>query len=117
MVSSSSCSSSVLPGSNSPGCTLPRYEIVSKEFYIQSLTFARSQINPLRTRTNANSVSTTSNWLFNFAVVQFTPVLLDASAWGCFLMFAVINLLFIPVIYFFVSPLSDRRSSLLRRSR
>lgn len=32
-----------------------------------------AEINPLRTRTNANAVSTISNWLFNFAVVQFTP--------------------------------------------
>lgn len=50
-----------------------------------------AEINPLRTRTNANAVSTLSNWLFNFAVVQFTPPFLDASAWGCFLFFAIWN--------------------------
>ncbi|GAA5841365.1 hypothetical protein JCM11251_006163 [Rhodosporidiobolus azoricus] len=60
-----------------------------------------AEINPLRTRTNANAVSTLSNWLFNFAVVQFTPPFLDASAWGCFLFFAAWNALFIPVIFFF----------------
>ncbi|GAA6022858.1 hypothetical protein JCM10207_001425 [Rhodosporidiobolus poonsookiae] len=60
-----------------------------------------AEINPLRTRTNANAVSTISNWLFNFAVVQFTPPFLQASSWGCFLFFACWNALFIPVIYFF----------------
>ncbi|GAA5989812.1 hypothetical protein JCM11641_003375 [Rhodosporidiobolus odoratus] len=60
-----------------------------------------AEINPLRTRTNANAVSTLSNWLFNFAVVQFTPVFLSATAWGCFLFFACWNALFIPVVYFY----------------
>ncbi|GAA5907793.1 hypothetical protein JCM6882_004559 [Rhodosporidiobolus microsporus] len=60
-----------------------------------------AEINPLRTRTNANAVSTLSNWLFNFAVVQFTPPFLESTAWGCFLFFACWNALFIPVVYFF----------------
>lgn len=67
-----------------------------------------AEINPLRTRTNANAVSTTSNWLFNFAVVQFTPPFLDATAWGCFLFFAVMNALFIPVIWFFYIETAGR---------
>ncbi|GAA5955370.1 hypothetical protein JCM21900_005791 [Sporobolomyces salmonicolor] len=60
-----------------------------------------AEINPLRTRTNANAVSTISNWLFNFAVVEFTPPFLNSTSWGTFLFFAVWNALFIPVIYFF----------------
>ena len=96
-----------------------------------------AEVNPLRTRTNANAVSTTSNWLFNvsrsfnahlwciippsspqltyymvspsqFAVVQFTPPFLAATAWGCFLFFAVMNALFIPVIYFFYIETAGR---------
>lgn len=35
-----------------------------------------------------------------FTVVQFTPVFLDTSAAGCFGFFALMNLLFIPMIYF-----------------
>ncbi|GAA5920252.1 hypothetical protein JCM6882_007913 [Rhodosporidiobolus microsporus] len=60
-----------------------------------------AEINPLRTRTNANTVSTLSNWLFNFAVVQFNPPFLESTAWGCFLFFTCWNALFIPVVYFF----------------
>ncbi|CEQ42903.1 SPOSA6832_04782 [Sporobolomyces salmonicolor] len=72
-----------------------------------------AEINPLRTRTNANAVSTISNWLFNFAVVEFTPPFLNSTSWGTFLFaghphsdfrllqFAVWNALFIPIIYFF----------------
>lgn len=35
-----------------------------------------------------------------FAVVQWTPVFLDTSAAGCFGFFALMNLLFVPMIYF-----------------
>ncbi|GAA6061804.1 hypothetical protein JCM10212_004860 [Sporobolomyces blumeae] len=67
-----------------------------------------AEINPLRTRTNANAVSTISNWLFNFAVVEFTPPFLAATSWGCFLFFAVWNALFIPVIYLFYPETAGR---------
>ncbi|BGP42522.1 sugar transporter-like protein [Rhodotorula kratochvilovae] len=67
-----------------------------------------AELNPLRTRTNANAVSTLSNWVLNFAVVQFTPPFLNASAWGCFLFFAICNALFIPVIYFFFIETAGR---------
>ncbi|KAK4705020.1 hypothetical protein P7C70_g1189, partial [Phenoliferia sp. Uapishka_3] len=67
-----------------------------------------AEINPLRTRTNANAVSTISNWLWNFAVVQWTPPMLTSITWGTFLFFAVINALFIPVIYFWYPETSGR---------
>ncbi|GAA6017780.1 hypothetical protein JCM11491_004616 [Sporobolomyces phaffii] len=67
-----------------------------------------AEINPLRTRTASNSVSTMSNWLFNFAVVQFTPPFLAATSWGCFLFFAVWNAIFIPVIWFFYVETAGR---------
>ncbi|KPV71895.1 uncharacterized protein RHOBADRAFT_47346 [Rhodotorula graminis WP1] len=39
-----------------------------------------AEINPLKTRTNANAVSTINNWLWNFTVVMFTPPFLASSA-------------------------------------
>ncbi|GAA5916141.1 sugar porter family MFS transporter [Sporobolomyces salmoneus] len=67
-----------------------------------------AEVNPLRTRTASNSVSTMSNWLFNFAVVQFTPPFLAATSWGCFLFFAVWNALFIPIIWLFYIETAGR---------
>ncbi|KAL8284081.1 hypothetical protein RQP46_005194 [Phenoliferia psychrophenolica] len=58
-----------------------------------------AEINPLRTRTNANATSTICNWLFNFAIVEATPPLLTAINWGTFLIFGVVNACFIPIIY------------------
>ncbi|GAA5984924.1 hypothetical protein JCM10908_002454 [Rhodotorula pacifica] len=67
-----------------------------------------AEINPIKTRTTANAVSTINNWLFNFAVVMFTPPFLNASAVGTFAFFAVINVGFLPVIYFFYPETAGR---------
>lgn len=66
------------------------------------------EINPLRTRTVATAISTCTNWLCNFGVVMFTPIFMDTSAWGAYLFFALINLIFIPVIFFFYPETAGR---------
>ncbi|GMM27699.1 glucose-inactivated glycerol proton symporter [Martiniozyma asiatica (nom. inval.)] len=66
------------------------------------------EINSMRTRTLATSVSTCTNWLSNFAVVMFTPIFINRSKWGCYLFFACINFLYIPIIYFFYPETAGR---------
>ncbi|KAL5119745.1 hypothetical protein ACEQ8H_002351 [Pleosporales sp. CAS-2024a] len=60
-----------------------------------------AEVNPLKTRAKANALSTCSNWCWNFFVVMITPVLITSIGWGTYLFFAVLNALFLPVIYFF----------------
>ncbi|KAL7412153.1 general substrate transporter [Mrakia frigida] len=67
-----------------------------------------AELNPLRIRTKANAVSTMANWLFNFLVVQVTPTMIASIGWGTFLIFAVANALFIPVIYIFYPETKGR---------
>lgn len=66
------------------------------------------EINPLRTRTVASAISTCTNWICNFAVVMFTPIFIDNAKWGAYLFFAVMNFLFIPVIFFFYPETAGR---------
>ncbi|KAA8898329.1 hypothetical protein TRICI_006590 [Trichomonascus ciferrii] len=66
------------------------------------------EINPMKTRTAAAAVSTCTNWIFNFAVVMFTPVFIDTSDWGCYLFFALVNFIFVPVIFFFYPETAGR---------
>jgi len=66
------------------------------------------EINPLRTRTMAASASTCTNWITNFAVVMFTPVFSNASNWGIYLFFALINFIGIPFAYFFYVETAGR---------
>lgn len=67
-----------------------------------------AEINPIKTRAKANAVSTVSNWLWNFTVVMFTPPFVAASPFGCYIFFAVMNALFVPVIYFFYPETAQR---------
>ncbi|CCX15963.1 Similar to Sugar transporter STL1; acc. no. P39932 [Pyronema omphalodes CBS 100304] len=67
-----------------------------------------AEINPLRTRGKANAVSTINNWLFNFAVVMVTPIMVDKIKWATYLVFALFNASFIPFIYFFFPETKGR---------
>lgn len=64
--------------------------------------------NPIKTRAKANAASTVTNWLFNFAVVMITPVMIERIGWGTYLFFAVVNALFLPFIYFFYPETAGR---------
>lgn len=66
------------------------------------------EINPLRTRTVASAISTCTNWITNFGVVMFTPIFMDKSAWGAYLFFAIMNYLFVPIIFFFYPETAGR---------
>ena len=56
---------------------------------------------PLAIRTRAAALSTASNWIFTFLVVEITPVSIANIGWGTYVYFCIFNLCFIPLIYFF----------------
>ncbi|BFZ54332.1 hypothetical protein PYCC9005_001366 [Savitreella phatthalungensis] len=61
-----------------------------------------SEILPLNLRSFGSGVSTASNWLINFAVVQMTPHAIAHIGWKYFLMAAFINASFVPVFFAFM---------------
>ncbi|EZF29632.1 sugar transporter [Trichophyton mentagrophytes] len=67
-----------------------------------------AEISPIKTRAKANALSTCSNWLFNFFIVMITPVMLAGIGWGTYLFFAIINVCFLPIIYFFYPETAKR---------
>lgn len=56
---------------------------------------------PLAIRTKSAALATASNWIFTFLVVMITPVSIDRIQWRTYIYFAALNLLFIPIIWFF----------------
>ena len=61
-----------------------------------------AEISPNAIRTNANAISTMTNWSWNFAVVMWTPPMLAAwGGFGTFLFFGIVNLCFFPFITLF----------------
>ncbi|KAA8650266.1 hypothetical protein EYZ11_006095 [Aspergillus tanneri] len=67
-----------------------------------------AELSPIKTRAKANAVSTCSNWLFNFAVVMWTPPMISSIKWGTYLFFACLNAIFLPIVYFFYPETANR---------
>ncbi|KAI9252865.1 general substrate transporter [Phascolomyces articulosus] len=67
-----------------------------------------AEINPLRTRVQANALSTCSNWLSNYVIVMITPPAIANIGYGIYVIFAIFNFLFIPIVYFWYPETKGR---------
>lgn len=57
------------------------------------------ELIPLSIRGPANALATAANWLSNFIVVLVTPYLFSDLLWKTYVVFAVFNFAFVPIIY------------------
>ncbi|KAH8657701.1 general substrate transporter [Xylariales sp. PMI_506] len=60
-----------------------------------------SEILPLKLRQRGSSISTASNWIFNYLIVQITPISIENIGWKTYIIFAILNALWVPIIFFF----------------
>lgn len=60
-----------------------------------------SEILPLRLRQRGSSVSTAANWICNYIIVQITPPAINNIGWKTYIIFAILNALWVPIIYLF----------------
>ncbi|KAG7797281.1 hypothetical protein KL944_004766 [Ogataea haglerorum] len=67
-----------------------------------------AEIPPLSIRAPANAVSTAGNWSFNFMVVMITPVAFKNIDYYTYTIFAVINALIVPSVYFLFPETAGR---------
>ncbi|KAF7529183.1 hypothetical protein G7054_g9938 [Neopestalotiopsis clavispora] len=63
--------------------------------------FYPSEINTTRVRARMQSIASGWNWMAVFAVVKITPIAFQNIGWRTFIIFAVLNVVFIPMVYFF----------------
>lgn len=63
---------------------------------------------PLRHRTHSAALATASDWIFNFLIVQITPVAIANIRWRTYMIFFVLNLFFAVVIWLFYPETSGR---------
>ena len=61
-----------------------------------------AEINSLSMRTKGAALATACDWLFNYVVVQTTPIGIHYLHWGLYLLYAILNASFVPVIYFLI---------------
>lgn len=67
-----------------------------------------AEITPLNIRAAANGLSTAGNWSFNFMVVMIVPVAFENIQSYTYTIFAVMNLLMVPVIYYLYPETAGR---------
>ncbi|KAJ2809531.1 hypothetical protein H4R20_000033 [Coemansia guatemalensis] len=67
-----------------------------------------SEIFPMRIRSKANSITTASNWLFNFVIGLVAPILIKRITWGLDLIFAIIMFATVFIIFFFYPETKGR---------
>ncbi|KAJ9113733.1 hypothetical protein QFC20_001758 [Naganishia adeliensis] len=67
-----------------------------------------AELNSQAVRTQANAVSTMCNWLFNFLVVQVLPTMTASIGAYTFLLFALANCIFFPIIWVFYPETAGR---------
>ncbi|GAD97952.1 hypothetical protein FG04062.1 [Paecilomyces variotii No. 5] len=56
---------------------------------------------PLVTRSQSAAFSTSATWIFTFLVAEITPIAISSIGYRTYIIFGVINVFFIPMIYFF----------------
>jgi hypothetical protein len=61
-----------------------------------------SEVLPLRLRNKGSAVSTASNWITNYVIVQITPIGIKNLGWKFYLIFFAINLVAVGFIYWFI---------------
>jgi len=61
-----------------------------------------AEIAPLRVRAHANAIASSGNWIFCFIVVMTIPASFANLGWKTYIIYAVFNACFVPIIYFFL---------------
>ncbi|KAF2726186.1 general substrate transporter [Polychaeton citri CBS 116435] len=61
-----------------------------------------AEVNSLSFRTKGAALATACDWLFNYVVVQSTPPGIEHLKWGFYLIFAILNAFFVPLVYYVV---------------
>jgi len=67
-----------------------------------------AEIAPLRCRSQANAIASGGNWLFCFVVVMIIPPAFATIGWKTYIIFAIFNFAFCPIIYFFLVETKKR---------
>ncbi|KAK9364880.1 general substrate transporter [Lipomyces kononenkoae] len=60
-----------------------------------------AEILPLRLRQRGSAISTAANWICNYIIVQVTLPAISNIGWKTYIIFAILNALWVPIIYFF----------------
>jgi hypothetical protein len=63
---------------------------------------------PLRHRTHSAAIAAASDWIFNFLVVQITPISISNIRWKTYMIFFVLNVVFAITVWLFYPETTGR---------
>ncbi|KAK5124978.1 hypothetical protein LTR85_001168 [Meristemomyces frigidus] len=94
------------PGSRGPGIAATvfiwMYFTAFSTGWISIPWLYPAEINSLKYRTKGAALATACDWLMNYVVVQTTPPGIHHLNWGLYLIYAVFNAAFVPLVYYIV---------------
>ncbi|KAF4636964.1 hypothetical protein G7Y89_g1102 [Cudoniella acicularis] len=67
-----------------------------------------TETNSLSMRTKGAALGTAANWIFNFMVVEITPIGIETLGWRFYIIWTAFNASFVPIVYLFYPETSDR---------
>lgn len=67
-----------------------------------------SEIMPLRTRNKGVALGAAAHWLSNFVVVYITPQAINSLGYRLYIIWALLNALFVPVTWLFYPETAGR---------
>ncbi|OAP60229.1 hypothetical protein AYL99_05231 [Fonsecaea erecta] len=67
-----------------------------------------TEINSLPMRTKGAALGTATNWIFNFMVVEITPIGIQNLQWKFYIIWTILNASFVPLMYLFFPETADR---------
>lgn len=67
-----------------------------------------AEFMPLRHRTHAAALATASDWIFNYLIVQITPISISNIRWKTYIIFFVLNTVFGATVWLFYPETSGR---------
>ncbi|KAL1845063.1 hypothetical protein VTK73DRAFT_1207 [Phialemonium thermophilum] len=67
-----------------------------------------SEIMPLRHRTHSAAISAAGDWIFNYMIVQITPIMVGNIGWKSYMVFFVLNLVFSATVWLFFPETSGK---------
>ncbi|KAL4891990.1 general substrate transporter [Aspergillus ambiguus] len=67
-----------------------------------------TEINSLTMRTKGAALGAATNWIFNFMVVEITPIGIQNLGWRFYIIWVVLNAAMVPVIYAFYPETAGR---------
>lgn len=67
-----------------------------------------AEVNTQQWRNRGAGIATATNWICNYAVVLVTPVGTDSIGWRFYIIFAVLNISFVPIVWLFYEETARR---------